>query len=134
MSIHERDEIELYATDKNGRILTGFYHRNGNLVTDIHGAPITAVTKGDTVYTGDYPRHMHVVLHIHNYVKKPVSAYDLLKVTLGRVKEHHSHANDSASIIIASDGGVLYDKIIHLMDCARAVDYPDISIARIRVN
>jgi biopolymer transport protein ExbD len=62
----------------------------------------------------------------------PLLAYDEMKNRLMKIKDRYREARDGEDIIIAAENQVAYDKIVQLMDVARAADFPNISIAKLR--
>jgi biopolymer transport protein ExbD len=132
MSIHERYEIYLYATDENRQILKRMYTKLGELVTNNKLEAIESVNVGDTVYALSNPRRVIVVKDPSEFVLEPLSAYDELKNRLMKVKERYRDAEDGEDVIIAAENEVIYDKIIQIMDAAREAEYPNISIAKLR--
>jgi biopolymer transport protein ExbD len=67
------------------------------------------------------------------FVLQPMSAYDELKNRLMKVKERYREADDGNDIIIAAENQVIYDKVVQIMDAARAAEFPNISIAKLRM-
>ncbi|KMQ52682.1 hypothetical protein CHISP_0451 [Chitinispirillum alkaliphilum] len=129
---YERDEIFLYTTDEDGEVLETLYSRYREMITDVDGTPVRSVSAGDTVYALTNPRRMIVVNDPSEFTLQPLSAYDELTNRLMRVKDRHPDADDIEDIIIAAENYVIYDKIIQIMDAARAADFPNISISKLR--
>jgi biopolymer transport protein ExbD len=94
--------------------------------------PVETVAAGDTVYALSNPRRMMIVRDPSEFNLRELSAYDELKNRLMKVKERYRDAEDGEDIIIAAENQVIYDKIIQIMDAARAAEYPNISIAKLR--
>jgi biopolymer transport protein ExbD len=134
MTIYERYDIFLYVVDENRKIINALYSRIGNqLVTDVQGNALTSVKAGDTAYILTNPRMMVIVKDPADYVLQPLSAYDELRNRLMKIKERYKDADDGNDIIIAAENGVIYDKIVQIMDAARGADFPNISIAKLRM-
>ena len=74
---------------------------------------------------------MVVVQNSAEFESKPLSAYDELQNRLMKIKERYNDAEDGDDIIIAAENEVMYDKIVQIMDKARA-EFPNISIAKLR--
>jgi biopolymer transport protein ExbD len=87
---------------------------------------------GDTVYALTNPRRVIFVKDPSEFQSKPLSAYDELQNRLMKVKERYRDAEDGEDIIIAAENQVMYDKIVQIMDKARAAEFPNISIAKLR--
>lgn len=133
MTMYERYDISLYVTDQNRNILKTLYTKSSNLMlTDAAGNPVSTVKPGDTVFGLATPRMQMIVKDPSDYVLQPLSAYDELKNRLMKVKERYRGADDGDAIIIASGNQVMYDKIVQIMDVARAAQFPRISIAKLR--
>ncbi|MBD3393476.1 MAG: hypothetical protein GF418_15175 [Chitinivibrionales bacterium] len=133
MTIHERQDILLYACDETfSEIKKCLYTPFGEMVTDADGIVVTAVNVGDTVYALTNPRRLIVVENPAEFELKPLSIYDELKNRLMKVKERFKDADDAEDIIIAAENEVIYDKIVQIMDAARMADFPNISIAKLR--
>jgi biopolymer transport protein ExbD len=134
MEIYERYDILLYATDENRNIQKCLYSPYGEMVTDSKGETITEVSAGDTVWALTNPRRALIVSDPAEFQLMPKSAYDEMKNRLMRVKERfrESQPVDGEDIIIAAENEVLYDKIVQIMDAARAAEFPNISIAKLR--
>jgi biopolymer transport protein ExbD len=66
------------------------------------------------------------------YCRESTACYDDLRRQLALAHGRIGGAPDSTRICIAAEQGVIYDKIIHLMDAAREAGFPDISIGRMR--
>ncbi len=128
----EQGDIVLYATDTTHNIINAYYTNTNELLTDVNGRVIKNITLGDTAYTVSNPQKMILINNKNNFVKKALSVYDLLKSKLFCIKQAHPHVKDSKSIVIAAENSIKYDKIIQLMDVARATKYNDISIAKLR--
>lgn len=135
MTIYERYDIYLYVTDENRKLLQTLYTKTTNLMlTDVLGNPLTSTKAGDTVFALTTPRMMIIVKDPSEFVLQPMSAYDELKNRLMKVKERYKDAEDGNSIIIAAENQVIYDKIVQIMDAARAAEFPEISIAKLRAT
>lgn len=134
MTIYERYDIFLYVTDENRKIIQTLYTTMASqMVTDAMGNPVNSVKVGDTVYVLTNPRMMVVVKNTSDYTLQPLSAYDELRNRLMKIKERYREADDANDVIIAAENQVIYDKIVQIMDAARAADYPNISIAKLRM-
>ncbi|MDG5814391.1 biopolymer transporter ExbD [Chitinispirillales bacterium ANBcel5] len=131
-SIHERNEIYLYTTDQDRNILNRLYTQYGEMLTDSEGQSVESVSPGDTVWALTNPRRTIVVNDPSEFVSRPLSAYDELRNRLMQVKERYPDAEDADDIIIAAENEVIFDKIVQIMDAARAAEYPNISIAKLR--
>jgi biopolymer transport protein ExbD len=66
------------------------------------------------------------------FVLKPLSAYDQMKNVLMQIKQRYTDVPDANDIILAADNDVAYDKIVQLMDVARAAEFPNIAISKLR--
>jgi biopolymer transport protein ExbD len=134
MTIYERYDIYLYVTDENRKMLQTLYTKTTSLMlSDAMGSPVATVKPGDTVYALTTPRMMMIVKNPAEFVLQPMSAYDELKNRLMKVKERYREADDGNDIIIAAENQVMYDKIVQIMDAARAAEFPNISIAKLRM-
>lgn len=134
MTIHERYEILLYAADEERNALQCLYNKYNEMCTNSEGDPVTAVKAGDTIYALSNPRRAVIVSDPGEYKLQFLSAYDELKNRLMKVKDRFREfqPEDFDDIIVAAENQVLYDKIIQIMDAARAAEYPNISIAKLR--
>jgi biopolymer transport protein ExbD len=132
LTIYERHDIYLYVTDENRNFLNCMYTKNDQMLVNADGMAVTETKIGDTVYTVSNPRMMIVVSNPAEYKLRPLSAYDELRNRLMKVKERFREADDANDIIIAAENEVMYDKIVQIMDAARAADFPNISIAKLR--
>ncbi|HUI93462.1 MAG TPA: hypothetical protein VLX68_14540 [Chitinivibrionales bacterium] len=130
--INERQEIMLYVTDENRNIVNCLYTKNGEMLTDGAGNPLKAAKVGDTVYILTNPRRMVVVTAPDQYTLHPLSAYDEMKNRLMKIKQRYSDVSDANDIILAAENQVAYDKIVQLMDVARAAEFPNIAISKLR--
>jgi biopolymer transport protein ExbD len=134
MTIYERYDIYLYVTDENRKIIQTLYTKLASqMLTDVGGNPIQTVKAGDTVFILTNPRMMIVVKDPSDYVLQPLSAYDELRNRLMKIKERYKEADDANDVIIAAENQVIYDKIVQIMDAARGADFPNISIAKLRM-
>jgi len=134
MTIYERYDIFLYVTDENRNMYKRLYTKLGNqMVTDAMGSPLETVKAGDTIFVLTNPRMMVIVKDPSEYVPQPLSAYDELRNRLMKIKERYKEADDANDIIIAAENQIIYDKIVQIMDAARGADYPNISIAKLRM-
>ncbi|MBN1756782.1 MAG: hypothetical protein JW863_00605 [Chitinispirillaceae bacterium] len=132
MSERERDDLLLYSCDERQVLRRGIYTPYGELITDATGTPLTAVETGDSVFALSLPRRLIVVSDPGAFASRPLSVYDELQNRLMKIKERYREAVDRDAIIIAAENGVIYDKIIQIMDTARRAQFPDISICRIK--
>jgi len=133
MTIYERFDILLFVCDENRNVLKRLYTAKfGEMITNAAGEPLESVNVGDTVYTLSNPRRMVVVSDPAEFVANELSAYDELQNRLMKIKERYRDAEDGEDVIIAAENYVIYDKIIQIMDKARAAEYPNISIAKLR--
>jgi biopolymer transport protein ExbD len=131
--LNERQEILLYVTDeKFENIIKCLYGESGEMITSLEGRPIETVNAGDTVISIGSEQQITIVKDPRKYQLHPLSAYDEMKARLIRVKERFKDARDADEIIIASENEVAYDKIVQLMDVARAAGFPNISISKLR--
>ncbi len=134
MTIYERYDIFLYVTDENRKMLQTLYTKQTNLMlTNAEGAPVATTKTGDTIYALTTPRMRIIVKNPADYALQPMSAYDELKNRLMKVKERYREADDGNDIIIAAENQVIYDKIVQIMDAARSAEFPNISIAKLRM-
>jgi len=134
MTIYERDDIFLYVVDSKKQVAHVLYSKQADaMITDANGNAVVSVQPGETVYTVTNPRMMVTVKDPSDFVLRPMSAYDELKNRLMKVKERYQDAADAEDIIIAAGNQVIYDKIVQIMDVARSADYPNISIAKLRM-
>jgi biopolymer transport protein ExbD len=134
MTIYERDDIFLYVVDSKRQVANVLYSKQVDaMITDANGNAVISVQPGQTVFTVTNPRMMVTVKNPDDFVLKPMSAYDELKNRLMKVKERYQDADDASDIIIAAGNQVIYDKIVQIMDVARSADYPNISIAKMRM-
>jgi biopolymer transport protein ExbD len=131
-TINERQEIILYVTDDNSNIINCLYTKSGEMLTDASDKPIKQTKQGDTVFVLTNPRHLVVVTDPSQFQLRPLSAYDEMKNRLMRVKQRFTDIPDANDIILAAENQVAYDKIIQLMDVARAAEFPNIAIAKLR--
>ena len=134
LTVYERHDIFLYATDENRNIINSMYTNFGEMLTNIDGKPVEKVNVGDTLFALTNPRRTVVVSNsnIADFKSKPLSAYDELKNRLMNVKHRYRDAEDGDDLIIAAENEVIYDKIVQIMDAARTAEFPNISIAKLR--
>jgi biopolymer transport protein ExbD len=131
--ITERQEILLYVTDENRNIINCVYTKNGEMVTDVAGNALKEVPKmGDTIFLLTNPRRMVVVTNPSQYILRPLLAYDEMKNRLMKIKQRYPDVADANDIILAAENEVAYDKIVQLMDVARAAEFPNIAISKLR--
>ena len=131
--VNKRDETILLVTDETGTVLQRLYTGCGRLLVGKEVIPLQTVLQGDMVYTLCNPVLMHAVKDPSQFVLKPLSVYDELKRTLIKVKDRYRDADDSDELTLAVENSVNFDKIVQIIDAARAADYPDISISRLRI-
>lgn len=132
MLVFERYDIYLYACDENRNILSRLYTKFNEMITNTSGEPLEKVSVGDTVFALTNPRRRIIVSNPAEFVSKHLSAYDELQNRLMKVKERYREAEDGEDIIIAAENMVIYDKIVQIMDKAKASEFPNISIAKLR--
>jgi biopolymer transport protein ExbD len=130
--MNERQDILLYVTDENYTVINCLYSKEGFMLTDADGKPVTSVRPGDEVWLVTNPRRQVVVQDPSIYKLAPLLAYDEMKNRLMKIKDRYREARDGEDIIIAAENQVAYDKIVQLMDVARSADFPNISIAKLR--
>jgi len=131
-TMNERHEIMLYVTDENHKVLNCLYTKTGEMLTGSDGKPIESTKAGETVYALTNPRRMITVTDPAQFVLKPLSAYDQMKNVLMQIKQRYTDVPDANDIILAADNDVAYDKIVQLMDVARAAEFPNIAISKLR--
>ncbi|HEX3020599.1 MAG TPA: hypothetical protein VHP36_09860 [Chitinispirillaceae bacterium] len=132
MKDYERNDIRLFMCDENQNLIKGIYNKYNELLTDKEGQIITSVKTGDTAYVLENPRRKVVIRDVSEYHLEPVLVYDELQNRLQNIRERFADASDKYDLIIAAENKVLYDKIIQIMDKAKAADYRNIFIARVR--
>ncbi len=132
MKDYERENIHLYLCDENRNLIQGIHSRYDEILTDKDGKILTEVKTGDTAFTMSNPVRSVVIRDMAEYELKPVSAYDEFQNRLDGIRKRFSDATDKYDLIIAADNKVLYDKLIQTMDRARAADYRNISISKLR--
>lgn len=131
--ITERQEILLYVIDEKSNIINCLYTKNGEMLTDPAGNPMKDAKVGDTVYILTNPRRMVIVTTPGQYTLHPLSAYDEMKNRLMKIKQRYANdVSDANDIILAAENQVAYDKIVQLMDVARAAEFPNIAISKLR--
>ncbi|MDR2578333.1 MAG: TonB family protein [Chitinispirillales bacterium] len=131
LTIHERLEnhLYLYLLDRDRSIAQAMYTRFGEMLTNINGFAVQSVTAGDMVYAPTNPRRMIVVSNTDDFESRPLSAYDEFKTRLMFIRERYRGAPDADDIIITAENSVTFDKILRIMNLARATGYSNISIA-----
>lgn len=132
MEIFERYEILLYTCDEQRNTLNRMYTKYNELVTNTAYEPVEKINVGDTVLALTNPRRTIIVKNTSEFELKPLSAYDELQNRLMKIKERYREAEDGNDIIIAAENEVMYDKIVQIMDKARASEFSNISIAKLR--
>jgi biopolymer transport protein ExbD len=132
LTVYERFDIFLYVVNDARDIVNVLYSQHGELVTNADNGWVTSVNVGDTVFALSTPRRRIVVSDPGAFVTRPLSAYDELRNRLMGVKELFQEASDNEDIIIVAENYVIYDKIVQIMDAARAAEFPNISIAKFR--
>lgn len=130
--LDEREAIALYVINDNKEIVQCLYTKNGGMVTDEKGTPLSSVRPGEKVVVPGPFRAFITVDRAAGFTLKPLSAYDDLRNKLALIRQRAGDVSDRNSIKIAAESSVMYDKIIQLMDAARGADFGDISIAKIR--
>jgi biopolymer transport protein ExbD len=55
-----------------------------------------------------------------------------MKNRLMKIKQRYADVPDANDIILAAENQVAYDKIVQLMDVARAAEFPNIAISKLR--
>lgn len=131
-TVYERQEILLYVIDDSKNIVNCMYAKTGEMLTDANGNYVKQASVGDTVFVLTNPRRMVIVSNPDQFVKKPLSAYDEMKNRLMKIKQRFVDVPDGNDIILAAENEVAYDKIIQLMDVARAAEFPNIAISKLR--
>lgn len=132
LTVYERYDIFLYTTDENRNIINCMYTKFGEMLTNVDGNPVKDINVGDTVFALTNPRRRIIVSNMADFESRPLSAYDELKNRLMKIKERYRDAEDSEDLIIAAENEVIFDKIVQIMDAARAAEFPNISIAKLR--
>ena len=130
--VSERQEILLYVADAARNVVNCMYTKKGEMLTDANYNPVASVSLGQQLYALSNPRRVVTVTDLADFESRPLSAYDEMKNRLMKVKERYKDASDGSDVIIAAEDQVAYDKIVQLMDVARAADFPNISIAKLR--
>ncbi len=159
VDIHDREDIYLVAMSDESlsEPQMGWYSENGELITDVSGAPVDSMVEGekyfalasrqsfaisdladkDSVEASELfeelaTRRVIESAEITAYSQRPLSAYDLLKSNFVQVRERYADAEDRNDLIIAAENQIAYDKIIQLMDIGRSSNLSNISIAKLR--
>ena len=132
LTVYERHDIFLYTTDENRNIINSMYTKFGEMLTNTDGNAVMSVNVGDTVFALTNPRRRIIVSNPAEFESRPLSAYDELKNRLMKIKERYRDAEDADDLIIAAENEVIFDKIVQIMDAARAAEFPNISIAKLR--
>jgi biopolymer transport protein ExbD len=130
--IDERETIDLFVINDKREVVRCLYSKDGGMVTDEKGTPLSSVGPGEKIYVLGPVRTLVTVDRAADFSLRPLSAYDELRNRLGMIRDRTGEVADGKSIRIAAESSVIYDKIIQLMDIARGADFPDISIAKVR--
>ncbi len=138
LTLFERDEIILYAVRKeneadSGVIAMAVYDQMGGAVTNVSGKILDIVPiTGDTVYPLSLEdRRMHVVKADEKYKLQQLTVYDELASRLMRVKAQYPMVPDRDDIKLCAEDGVVYDKLVHIMDVCRIFGFPKIALAKL---
>ncbi len=136
MKVYERYDIFLYVTDENhGPIQKCLYSKKTRtMMVGTKFQPVSSVKTGDTLFTVTTPRRMEIVASTEDYEPKQLSAYHELKNRLLTIKEKFADADDVDNCSVVADNLVIYDKVVQIMDAARAAHFPNISIAKFRAE
>lgn len=129
----ERREMLLYSCERStGKLREALYTREGALLTDIRGKPVSTAAPGDTLFALEKPPRMVLVKQPSSFRLRPLSLRDELTGRLMTIRERFSDVSDRDNIIIAADSGIVYDKIVRIMDAAGRADFPNVCIAKPR--
>jgi biopolymer transport protein ExbD len=132
---YDKQDIILYAKNpESNTVVKALYSKEWNaLVLGRNLQPAKSIARGDSFYYADDPERIMVAKNPNDYEMRPLSAYDILRWNLAQIRMRYYHAvPDPDNIIIASENHVVYDKIIQIMDAARAVGFSNVSIAKLR--
>lgn len=69
-----------------------------------------------------------------NFEERDLSAYDVVKSLLVKIREKYVDAEDRNSLIVSARDHVVYDKIIQVMDASRRANLTNISISPLRLS
>lgn len=130
--LDEREDVDLFVEGENRQMARCLYAKDGRLVADEKGTPLSSAQPGEKVRLIGPSLISTSVAHTADFSMNPLSAYDALRATLLQIREREREAQDGTSIRIAAESSVIYDKIIQLMDVARSAGFPDISITKVR--
>jgi biopolymer transport protein ExbD len=120
------------VVDENGSPAECLYTAAGEMVAGPGLVTLAQVRPGDTVWTVGGPAGLSVVSGPAGYSLRHLSLYDALAAALLKARAAAAGAPDTSSVILASEQGVRYQKIVGIMDTAREAGFPEISIARLR--
>lgn len=138
LTLFEREEIILYAVRKDneadsGVIAMAVYDAAGGAVTNNSGKILDVLPNpGDTVYPLSLEdRRIHIVKPGEKYTLQQLTVYDELASRLMRVKAQYPMVPDRDEIKICAEDGVVYDKLVHVMDVCRLFGFPKIALAKL---
>lgn len=107
--------------------------RDGSAAEESAEAEGTESTEEDEEENTDIMTRRKVIgANPSEYEERQLSAYDLLKSTLVRIRERFPEAVDRNALTIAAENQIVYDKVIQIMDIGRSSNLAEISIAKLR--
>ena len=138
LTLFERDDIILYALDKQskddtGRVKMALYNQYDEVLTDVTGKIIEELPAvDDTLYVLSLSnRRSEIVTNPQDYTVREMTVYSELASRLLRIKAKYPDVPDQGEIKIVAEDDVVYDKIIHVMDICRDFGYAKISLAKL---
>lgn len=144
MTMFEREEIILLALDKE------YLEDQGTLVMTVYNAlneplvtrqympiELSELKVGDTLYhlTNSDPSNprYEIVENVAFYTEQPIDAYDVLLTRLIKVRQEYPEAPDIDNIIITTEDWTIFDKVVQVIDVARAAGFTNIQLAKLRI-
>ncbi|MBL8028812.1 MAG: biopolymer transporter ExbD [Fibrobacteres bacterium] len=139
LTMFERDEIILYAIDRNsesdtGTILKCVKNKLDETMMFENGQIFDRLPKaGDTLYVLSLStnRRMEIVKDPSEYVLKELTLYEQLASRLLRIRGSYPDVPDAGEIKLVAEDDVVFDKIIHIMDVCRDFGFDKISLAKL---
>jgi len=142
MSPQERENIMLNVLSKKdssdaGTFVYGVLNLEGDYLMDTAGVWLTQIPQVGALYQvvgGETMRKMDPVTQSYMKVEK-LSAYQEIARTLWQIHKLYGQRDplpaDVDDIVILADGQIIYDKVIQLMDAAKAAGFDRVSLSLI---
>jgi hypothetical protein len=126
-------DVDLVLLDSNGKESTALHQKDGRIIFSDEGKFVSKVTIGDKIFV-DGSEVPETVKDLTKYRELPVNIALEIERQLRAIHQRFSHLPDADAIVVAAEQGVVYDRIVKMIDASSRAGFTDVAFSRPRIS